>query len=853
MRSVRTLLLIQLALVPVSLAEPRHASAQPLDPAAALAPNQATQLLQAAADAASQGDLPRAEAIWKQLLPWVRQNSPSGSAMLPQSLVHVAGIENGLGRYADAEASYKEALRLSRSLTEPRPTLTSVALNDLANLYADLERFSEARELLEESLAIKERYTPEAIIELGIGYTNLGNLHLDLGNLNAAEISIQRSVSLLNQQDGAGLLAKATALSNLSRLQQRRGNWQQAEASLKQAQAIRQKLLPPHHPELTLGLNDLGMLALSRGQIHDARIHLERAYAETRSRYGDRHPLTAIQIANLGHLAQAEGHPQETRSRYALAQALLEEHLGPGHPDSLRNLADLLVIRHQLGESTALLNPLKHLLQLRIKLLISEAGRLPIRDRLMLLNRRDPSWYLADALARKNPEAAQLALALRLSSQGVLQELQRNQLIRAAESAPSVETLAEIRAINTRLARQPSDPAETQLLLRRRSMLEATLPTDLQEKTDHWIDPSQIVKALPAGSVLIEFHRYLDPTTIGTETDSQIRWQYQAYVLHYTGKLQLVELGTASELEPLIREAYRATSERLADASQLWQPVFNRLILPLGEATAGASELFITPDAGLHQVPFQALMPLRRIRLLTTGRDLLRFNSPTAAAFSSAVVAGNPQLSNSLPAAGIELQKIGIQLGVVPIEGENFTANALQALHRPRILHIATHGFWDSAPSGQTPRGSLEKDAMLRSGLLVTPMGQPGGQSNGSERFSAVEFLGLDLNGTELVTLAACSTGLGDLHDSEGIYGLQRSISVAGARSLLTSLWPVDDAATSDWMQRYYGHLKSGSSRADALATVNSEFRHHSNPAWRNPYYWAGWQLVGDWRPIQGL
>jgi CHAT domain-containing protein len=736
----------------------------------------------------------------------------------------------------------------------PRPSLTAVALNDLANLYADLERFSESRQLMEESLNIKELYAPAATIELGIGYTNLGTILLDLGDLDAAEVSLRRSISILSQQDSSGLLPKATALNNLARLQQRQGNWQQAEVSLKQAQAIRQKRLPAHHPELTLGWNDLGMLALSRGHMQDARFNLERAYAETQSRYGKDHPLTAIQIANLGHLARVKGHLQEARSRYGQAQALLEKKLGPGHPDSLRTLADLLVIRHQLGESTALLKPLKDLMQRRNQLLISEAGRLPIRDRLMLLNRRDPSWYLADALARKNPEAAQLALALRLSSQGVLQELHRNQLILAGESAPLAETLVEIRAINTRLARQPSEITDNKDLLRRRSVLEAKLPSELLKRTDHWIDPSQIVKVLPVRTALIEFRRYLDPTTIRTETDSKLPWRYQAYVLHQTGQLQLVDLGSASEIEPLIREAYRATSERLADASQLWKPVFNRLILPLKAATAGTSEIFISPDAGLHQVPFQALLPLSRIRLLTTGRDLLRLNSPTTAAvFSSSVVAGNPQLSNSLPAAGIELQKIGIQLGVTPIEGENFTTNALQAVHKPRILHIATHGFWDSVPPGQTPRGSLEKDAMLRSGLLVTPMREPGGQSNRSERFSAVEFLGLDLNGTELVTLAACSTGLGDLHDSEGIYGLQRSISVAGTRSLLTSLWPVDDAATSDWMQRYYSHLKSGIGRADALASVNTEFRNHPNPAWRDPYYWAGWQLVGDWRPIQGL
>jgi CHAT domain-containing protein len=125
---------------------------------------------------------------------------------------------------------------------------------------------------------------------------------------------------------------------------------------------------------------------------------------------------------------------------------------------------------------------------------------------------------------------------------------------------------------------------------------------------------------------------------------------------------------------------------------------------------------------------------------------------------------------------------------------------------------------------------------MLRSGIVVTAAGSDG---QGEERFSAADFLTLKLNQTELVTLSACSTGLGDLHDSEGIYGLQRGVQVAGARSVLTSLWPVDDEATSDWMLRYYQFLARGSSRADALVAVQNDFRKHSNVIWRHPYYLA--------------
>ena len=116
----------------------------------------------------------------------------------------------------------------------------------------------------------------------------------------------------------------------------------------------------------------------------------------------------------------------------------------------------------------------------------------------------------------------------------------------------------------------------------------------------------------------------------------------------------------------------------------------------------------------------------------------------------------------------------------------------------------------------------------------------------------------LNLKGTELVVLSPCSTGQGAIRTGEGVYGLQRSLTVAGARSTLLSLWKVDDAATAAFMERFYQLLKTAEDRSDALAAVQAEFRSgkirsNNGSNWKEPYYWAAWQLVGDWRPIKGL
>ena len=139
---------------------------------------------------------------------------------------------------------------------------------------------------------------------------------------------------------------------------------------------------------------------------------------------------------------------------------------------------------------------------------------------------------------------------------------------------------------------------------------------------------------------------------------------------------------------------------------------------------------------------------------------------------------------------------------------------------------------------------------MLRSGLVLAGANYPDADPNDDGYLTAAEVTGMNLEGTELVTLSACQTGLGYLHTSEGVYGLQRALTVSGSRSTLLSLWSVNDEGTKAFMVSYYQRLMDGEGRADALAATQKEFRQHPIAGWRNPYIWAAFQLVGDWREI---
>jgi CHAT domain-containing protein len=103
----------------------------------------------------------------------------------------------------------------------------------------------------------------------------------------------------------------------------------------------------------------------------------------------------------------------------------------------------------------------------------------------------------------------------------------------------------------------------------------------------------------------------------------------------------------------------------------------------------------------------------------------------------------------------------------------------------------------------------------------------------------------LKLN-ADLVTLSACRTGLGKLLNGEGMVGLTRAFFYAGAKSVVVSLWNVNDIATASLMKSFYKHLQQGKSKEVALQLAKLELLKGAQRAWRHPYYWAAFVLVGE-------
>lgn len=213
---------------------------------------------------------------------------------------------------------------------------------------------------------------------------------------------------------------------------------------------------------------------------------------------------------------------------------------------------------------------------------------------------------------------------------------------------------------------------------------------------------------------------------------------------------------------------------------------------------------------------------------------------------------------SQLPATQTEIDLISRNLkskgwDVEVISGVDATETRVKSIEAPKILHIATHGFFfedqemiKRSNMISTDNKKAVANPMTRSGLIFsgaenTINGEILANDNGW--LNSYEASLLNLRGTELVVLSACETGSGDVQNGKGVYGLQRAITVAGAESLIMSMWEVDDKATQELMTYFYDYwIDKKMTKKEAFKKAQQKIREK----YKHPYYWGAFIMLGE-------
>jgi CHAT domain-containing protein/tetratricopeptide (TPR) repeat protein len=855
----------------------------------------------------SMGDYAAAESLHKQAMEICRVALGEQHPDFARSLSNLALLYQSMGDYAAAEPLSKQAMEICRvALGEQHPDFAG-SLNNLAMLYDSIGDYAAAEPLSKQAMDIYRAVLGEQHPSFATSLNNLAGLYYSMGDYAAVEPLYKRAMEIRRAVLGEQHPSFAMSLNNLAALYCSTGDYAAAEPLLKQTMDIYRVVLGEQHPSFATSLSSLASLYDSVGDYAAAEPLYKRAMEIRRAVLGEQHPDFAMSLNNLASLFAATGREADAKKMMEQALAIDDRMIGQVFSISSekQRTAYLKTVRVEFDLFLSLVSQYLSFSPEAVRSALSLVLRRKAIEAEALTTQRDA------VLGGKYPEVAP-----KLREMTML----RAQAAQKTLAGPGKEGLQAHQQLlaewNTRKERLEAEVA--------RQVPEMNLEQKLRS-----IDHQVVAIAMPAGRTLIEFVRFVVYDFKAVPARDEPCWKparYLAFVMP-AGEPENVEMIDLGEAEPIDRmiatfrssitgeeedrsnrglgrlplAARRATGEDVG--AQLREAIFT----PLLKAIGNRKRLMISPDGDLTRLPFvvlptddgRRLIDEYQISYLGAGRDVVRFGFKSNREPARSLVAADPDFDfggkaiATGAAAGSgrrsrDLKRDAMEafdrLPGTRLEGENIAAmldaelwmdsEALDArlkkCQSPRILHLATHGFFleDQKRDPNEERSgfgamSLEESGMerlvgarlenplLRSGLVFAGVNtwlERGELMEDAEDglLTAEDVSGLDLLDTELVVLSACETGLGEVHVGEGVFGLRRAFVLAGAKTLVMSLWKVPDEQTRELMEDFYHRILAGEPRADALRKAQLAMK----AKYPEPLYWGAFICQGDPGPL---
>jgi CHAT domain-containing protein/Tfp pilus assembly protein PilF len=850
-----------------------------------------------------------------------------------RSLNNLAIIYRNTGEYAKVEPLHQRSLAIREKALGPEHLDVGQTLENLAIHYDEIGEYARAEPLYRRSLAIHEKALGPDHSSIAVSLNNLANLYDNRGEYAKAEMFYRRSLAIYEKALGLEHYGVSLPLHNLALLYRDRSEYAEAEPLFKRALDIREKVLGKDHPNTAATLSGLAALYYSQGKYAEAEPLCKRALDIREKALGKDHPYTAYSLNNLASLYKSQGKYAEAESLFKRALDINEKVLGKEHLDAVSSLGHLAVLYTAKGDlvqainSQSLANAAGERNLTRNLVIGSERQKLAYLA--ILSQQTDQTITIHLRHAPDDPTARNLAATLILQRKGRALDATSENLnsLRSrfnTEDQALLDRLTETRSQLARLALGGPQQMTIEQYRDRIKALEDQVEKDESEishRSSEFRAQSLLVTleavrtVIPPRAALIEFATYRPfnaRASIGDEAYGQPR--YVAYIVRHEGEILWKELGEAEAIDKVIaalRSALR--NPKRGDVKRLARAVDAKVFQPLRPLLGDLTRLLISPDGQLNLIPFAALVDERgrylierySISYLTSGRDLLRLElardsrsgplvvaAPEFGKRGSVEAAHNDEASQEEPKKQVQEESARSafkEFYFTPLlhaarEGEALhallpdatlltkhqaTKAALNQVRGPKLLHIATHGFFLkdqqlTSTGGRGPRtladdserllrqleqsGIRIENPLLRSGLALAGANQHEEDDNGI--LTALEVTGLNLWGTKLVVLSACDTGVGEVKNGDGVHGLRRALVLAGSETQVMSLWAIQDKATRDLMVAYYRRLKEGERRGEALRQVQLEMLKQVNR--RHPYYWASFIQSGDWTNLEG-
>ena len=761
------------------------------------------------------------------------------SAPYIANLNNLAKLNQIIGKYNEAEKDFNEALGLSEKVFG-EGKVRAIVLNNKAMLYLTMGRYKEAAELMQAAINESAK-APKKLF-----YQGFDNRKFQI---------------------------------NLAFIQQIAGDYANAETSFlnieKQFSSGEKK-----SPEYAGVLNQLGILYVQMGRMDKVEAILKGSMSVYEKRYSKNNIYYAKVANDLGNFYRINAKYADAEVQLTSALAIRETLLGVNHPMYIRSLEDVAILYWKSGKGDKAYSSFKQVMDKSLDFIqnyfppMSEAEKASYWK--ITAPRFQRFYNFAIETSASNPKVVtdffnyHLATkALLLSSTNRIRESILNskdkQLTADYEQwQGNKELLVKLYAYSkAKLKAQSIDLAklerETNDLEKKISERSSLFQSGFAMQN---IQLNDVQKFVESGEAIVDIVRVKN-----FQQDFTDEVQYVAFILKGGSSPKLVLLDKGNQLEGRSMEFYkRAVINRIPDElsySSFWSKIEPEV--------TGIKTIYFSPDGAYNKLNVNTFKTLAGdylvnrydFVLLGNSKDLVRLKSRKGQAkLNQAFLVGFPDYGTNkfalLPGTKKEVEAISKLLTASGYKvsqhlEKKATEEVIKSTTAQGLMHIATHGFF--APEHEVRDGSVfgissenaSNNPLLRSGLILANVTETNPEANAdvvSEEngvLTAYEAMNLNLTGTSLVVLSACETGLGEVKSGEGVYGLQRAFLVAGAETLIMSLWKVDDEATQQLMTNFYTNwIKTGNKRAafkEAQLQLMAKFP--------DPYFWGAFVMVG--------
>jgi CHAT domain-containing protein/tetratricopeptide (TPR) repeat protein len=808
------------------------------------------------------GDYPSARLHFQQALSIYKARYGEWHELVATGYYVMAEVDARLGDYDSAQQEQHRAVAIYTRIGGPNHPYVAIALTELATVYLDRGLPARALPLLERALAIRERALGPQHRDVARTLVDLATTLMELGRPARAQELATRALRISERYDAPDAPEYATILALYARLQSNRGDSAAARDYYERALAIRAKVFGPSHPLYAEAQSGLAFALAAVGD-QGAALHLA-SIVEATGR--DHLRLMLRSLPERQALNYAAARPRGLDLILSLSGSL------PGAvPIALDGLIrsralvlDEIAARQSGGrasDGSDLRGALRSAQQRLANLMVRGPGQMsPAQYRAVMEAARREGELAEQALASGSAEfraersRAQIGLeevTVALPADGALVSFARYQRT-AFDAAP---------------ASSRTTPSYVALVLRR---------------------------GQPPALVVLGSAQSLDRQISQWRSDISA----EAVPSAQTPSGRPVRSSRVSG-ELLRRRVWDRLTPHLGDATRVFiVPEGALSLVPFAALPVGQRSYIVDTGRVIHYLTAERdLVPLPQIP--ATRRGLLALGGPsfddatqfrirgrpgTSSSASNLRMHGGHEACGSLQAASFQpldgtLQEVRDLSGFwqanpatesepvrVLVGHDASEAGFKRRAPGSRVLHLATHGFFMSGTCPDGPRGTRSVGGLSKAGkarsldnpLLLSGLALAGanhraraGPGEDDGILTAEEVASLDLAGVEWAVLSACDTGVGEIKAGEGVFGLRRAFQVAGARTVVMSLWPVDDQAARAWMRALYeGRFRKQLSTADAvhaasLAVLAARRGKHQST---DPFYWGGFVAAGDWR-----